>query len=168
MSKVTSMTVSELKAFLQARQKKTTGNKASLVRLALLYENDPVVQPPQASPPPKENVFLDTSPQWHQVSSSNSQSAFKLPLLEITTIASYLTKMTMPVESSMNTRFSPGHHSFEQEDLDEEVECGTRKPVVKGRQLYLSEKIFFLEEASGSRGTLFRANVEASMKKKIT
>jgi hypothetical protein len=47
---------------------------------------------------------------------------------------------------------------------DEMINYGTEKPGKKGRQLYNSSKIQFCETTKTATLTLFRCNMEASMK----
>jgi hypothetical protein len=56
------------------------------------------------------------------------------------------------------------------ESDDETADAGTKKPVAKGRKMYRSEKISLCEvsDTPTETGTLlFRANVEASMRKQL-
>ena len=56
----------------------------------------------------------------------------------------------------------------EEEDGDgeeEEADAGTGKPAVKGRQMYVSERLQFVEYATSSSHLYFRANCAASMKR---
>ena len=62
-------------------------------------------------------------------------------------------------------------HNFLTEDSvligDEELDAGTEKPAIKGRQLYLSAKIQFWEYCKDNDLHLFRANISASMKQEV-
>ena len=48
------------------------------------------------------------------------------------------------------------------------MDAGTKKPVVKGRLMYCSEKVHMAQAAKSGSTVLFSAHVEASMKKSLT
>jgi hypothetical protein len=141
------MKVPELRLFLKARNVKNSGiNKAELLRMAKLYERQPVL-----------NVLQETLPcqiwesakdcEWNDVSSFSLSipSAFT-----ITSISSYL--------SSLHVSLAVG----------DEEDVGTQKPVIKGRQMHQSEKLTLAEWGHlNDRTLLFRGNCEASLKKQM-
>ena len=47
------------------------------------------------------------------------------------------------------------------------VDAGTAKPVVKGRQMYVSQRLTLVEYASTSTHLYFRANCDASMRDRV-
>jgi hypothetical protein len=53
----------------------------------------------------------------------------------------------------------------EEEADEEEVNAGTEKPAAKGRRMYCSEKLTFVEMSSADGQMLFRGNCEASYHK---
>ena len=48
-------------------------------------------------------------------------------------------------------------------DLNENLNVGTEKPTVKGRQMYSSERVTLCEFVNQENNIFFRANVSASM-----
>jgi hypothetical protein len=149
------MKVPELRQYLKARNVKNSGiNKAELLRMAKLYEQHPVLDLHQESEETQLCQIWDSAKdcQWNDVSSFSLSIPSTFTIVSIT---SYL--------SSLHVSLAVGD-----EDEDEEEDAGTQKPVIKGRQMYQSEKLTLAEYSSLNDGTLlFRGNCEASLKKQM-
>ena len=53
-------------------------------------------------------------------------------------------------------------NDLELRELNENIQVGTKKPTIKGREMYNSDRITLCEFASFGKSLLFRANVSAS------
>jgi hypothetical protein len=127
---------------------------------AKLYRNDLPLQPVQNTVQDSSNstIFKQLHLQWTQISNRETLPSFSFPL-EITTVTNFLTSYHEKDEF---------HDQFDSEDDEVLIDYGTKKPASKGRRLYFSEKLHFIEWASTPGGHfLFRGNMEASMKRKI-
>jgi hypothetical protein len=152
------MKVIELKEFLKSRNVKNSGNKFELLRMARLYVNHPVINLDQGTGVPCQ--IWESATEWKDVStfSLSIPSAFS-----IASINAYLSCLLV----SLSARAKEGEEEVDDENEDD-TEAGTRKPVVKGRQMYQSEKLTLAEWACLDNGTfLFRGNCEASLKKQM-
>ncbi len=136
--------VSELKDFLKARGKRSTGNKAELIRLAKLFADDDVINQQVENETITTNIFNEPSLHWVDIAALHSRD---FPAdFDIDKVNEYLTT---------------GLYNFD----DEMIECGTIKPTVKGRKLYASGKVQLCECAQDEEtNILFRSTIEASMK----
>jgi hypothetical protein len=156
LSDLTKLTVAELKLFLKARNLRSTGRKADLLKLAKLYFNSPILRTESCPSASASDIFTKNGLVWN---------AINLPVVipssfSIDTITSYLS--TIPV--SMVIQQSAEEVEEEQEE-EEEANAGTDKPSVKGRRMYISEKLTLVEWATSGTNLLFRSNCEASLRK---
>jgi hypothetical protein len=151
-------TVLLLKAFLQARNRKASGNKAQLLERALLYVDEDEVSsnltPAEVLLNEKRKIFEDSKIQWSNVI---SPAKIKLPdgfadAFDRNVINTFLTSTT---------------YCFGSTGEEEAVSSGTAKPARKGRQLYASNKIQFCEVGNSDGMILFRCTMAASLKKEF-
>jgi hypothetical protein len=147
------LTVIKLKLFLKARGVRCTGKKEELLKLCRLYFDRPVLQADGTeqdvpAPPTYLNslTFTDLS----------KEKGPKIPAsFAIDKIVTYLSTMTASL-------------SCVDSSDDESADAGTKKPVVKGRRMYNSEKLGMCESAVQSNGAiLFRANCDASLRRQV-
>ena len=143
----------ELQAFLKERGVGQTGNKDKgvLLSLAKLYANIPVViSDPEVSFKDSSSLPFDSVIVWQDAATEKAPIPFGF---NMETITSYL--------SVLSTTLA-GH-----DEDDEEVDVGTHKPAVKGRQMYQSQKLQMAEFGIPIPTTnlVFRANCTASLKK---
>jgi hypothetical protein len=161
------LTVAELKVFLKERGVRSSGKKCQLLELAKLYYNSPVLRSNATELNTTErDIFANDALVWEKLDSS---SQVTLPTsFSIDVVTSYLS--TLPA-----SLVAPGTSEIDldgenvTEDMDGqvvvEVEAGTEKPSVKGRRMYVSEKLTMVEVAICGGQVLLRANCEASLRK---
>ena len=141
-----SFSKNDLVSFLRERGKAVGGLKADLLRRAKLFQHDPVLtvqQETDRDEVQRRKIFSDDSVLWHAISQEETLS---IPAdFNIDILSSYLTEVFLELE-------------------DDLVSCGTAKPAVKGRQLYVSGKVLLCEHAKFDGKTLFRAMMDASMR----
>ena len=149
----------DLQCFLQLRNKATSGNKPELFQRVLLYRNLTVDKQPgeyRQNAAEDVDIFLDSVRSWNSISSCSQAD---IPIkFTISSIVNFLSSFLSP-----DSWILP-------DDSDDEngVDTGTKKPVVKGRLMYMSEKVHLAQFCSLDSHLLFRAEVEASMKKSLT
>ncbi len=138
--------------FLRDRGKGVSGLKADLLKRAKLFQNDPVItsraEPCDVSSDliQKRSIFSDDSVTWQDVGTLDHN---RIPSnFNLDAVSQYLTEIFLEVE-------------------DDIVSSGTSKPAVKGRQMYASGKVILCETAEFQNKLLFRAMVDASMKKLV-
>jgi hypothetical protein len=153
-------TVVQLRAFLKDRNVRSSGNKPALIELAELYKWHPVVKQTETATR-NGDLFKDEALQWSEI---RADSQVSVPAaFNIDTLAIYLRSVSVSLSSVAPSEDRAGQ---ENESSEEEVyNAGTEKPVVKGRRMYLSEKLTFAETARASTHILFRGNCAASYKK---
>ena len=140
----------ELVAFLKARGVPSTGNKEALLKLAVLYADRPeVISDPEVTFKESSSLPSDSVNQWKNVLTEKAAIPSGFTLETITLYLSVLsTSLALP-----------------NEEEDETVDVGTLKPVVKGRQMYQSQRLQMAEFGFNSRKNLvFRGNCSASLK----
>ena len=147
--------VLDLKEFLRDRNKPCPGLKADLVRLCNIYAQTPVVLPP--APVPDSSVSTEVFKShlaWHEFSGPlNIPSGFNISvLIEYLSTCTLQLAVVAPKDS---------------EDEETVFDSSTKKPSVKGRRMYASQKIQLLETAQlGGCGSIgFRCNMSASLGK---
>ena len=97
-----------------------------------------------------DSAFKDSSLTWQAVTKD-----IKIPRqFSIETITDYLRNIEVQLVCG------PGNDSD-----SEDIRAGTKKPLVKGRQMYLSERLTLAEFAETPTHLYFRGNCEASMRK---
>ena len=141
----------ELQSFLKARAVGQTGNKDTLLNLAQLYANRPVINsgPEVTVAVDLPNDYVTT---WQNVDTEKVSIPTGFTLEKIVTFLSV-------ISSSL---------SFGESDEDETVDVGTQKPVMKGRMMYQSQRLQMAQFGYNSRfpfHLVFRANCSASLKK---
>ena len=174
------LNVPQLKAFLKARGVGIShGNKAQLQQLARLYFSSPILRVsgtgtteggasggaaasaggsagtgrvPRRSVrgliAGESSVFEDSSRDWQELTPSSKLSVpGGFTVMEITR---YLTDIQV---------------SLLYGDDEEVVGAGTTKPAVKGRQMYVSQRLTKVDTAASPTHLYFRGNCQASMKK---
>jgi hypothetical protein len=151
--------VVDLKAFLKERGKRCSGSKEELVRLAIIYKDTEVPRPSTSTSTTSTELsdrFDNPVMQWKDVNSPNQVQI--PPGFDINSIMQFFTQVQV-------LRIGEDEDEDEDEGL---ADVSTAKPTVKGRQMYLSEKIFLLQVSSPTdqESLIFRGNVQASMKKK--
>ena len=150
---------SELQEYLRLRGKPVSGSKSELLQRVLLFRDAPVHDHGNHdSPDDVHDIFSSVSHQWRDVTSTLSS---EIPSqFSITIITDFLSS------------FLASNASIYRDDSEDEediaVDIGTKKPVVKGRLMYLSEKVHLAQFTKSGTNLLFRAHVEASMKKSLT
>lgn len=149
-----SFTVLQLRDFLRMRGKSVVGRKQDLLSRAELFFNEPVRGPdsnnndPNSLSPSSEWISLDgLNLEWKPLSELESSTVPKD--FDISVITKYLCEDVVSFQ---------GTDKFE-------VDVGTKKPAVKGRQMYLSEKLFYVDFAKKDAQLYFRGKCEASLKK---
>ena len=144
------MTILELKEFLRGKGARLAGNKAELLKRAHLYDKKSDVPNISSKPDVPEaslrGIFEDPTIVWTDVAEMKDNT---IPQgFDISVINSFLAEVFYDV------------------DEEEAIQTGTVKIPVKGRQMYVSEKIHLCQYGQlGNDVLAFRANVEASMKK---
>ena len=140
------MKKSEIVAFLKSRKKRCTGNRPELLQYAksVIEEVDMSLDETILdSLVEKRSVFELQTLKW---ASYESLKSSEIPeKFDITTVTNFLTNILMDFG-------------------DEEIDTGTEKPAQKGRKMYTSKKIQFVEFCIHENLLMFRANIEASMK----
>ena len=141
-----------LEQFLKSRNVRNLSklNKPQLLNLARLYVAQPVLRVPQV---PQVQIKWDSDEiRWTDILKSKPSIPQSF---SITTITEFLATIDVGLGD-------------DDEDYEGGVNIGTKKPVVKGRQMYMSGKIGFAEWAILQDGTLLlRANCSASLKNKL-
>ena len=157
------LSVAQLKEFLRPRGVRLGGNQAELLQLARLYFSYPTLKPSSSLPidergaseiNDQDSPFNDPSLTWQMVTKE-----LKIPSqFSIEKITDYLRNN----EVSLLCFPSAGNDSDE-----DDVQAGTQKPVVKGRKMYLSERLTHAEFAETGSHLYIRGNCEASMRKAV-
>jgi hypothetical protein len=160
----TKLTVQQLKEFLKARGVRSSGKKCELVKLATLYAKSPVLRAKE-SQPGRSDIFANSELVWQEVthhSQVSVPSAFSIDVL-----TTYLATVPVSLVMPQSEEGAGGVDTNDMVGGTEEVEmdAGTDKPSVKGRRMYVSEKLTLVEAANSGTDLLFRSNCEASMKK---
>ena len=147
------LTVLQLKAFLRSRGKSVVGLKQQLISRAELFFDEPVLtQDSNEDSEPTVNAglvpFEHPDLKWMSLEDLGRN---EIPdSFDISTITQYLCEDVV---------------DFRGQQDGIETDVGTKKPAVKGRQMYLSEKLFHVDFAKHDRVIFFRGKCEASLKK---
>ena len=143
-----------LVAFLKSRGLPSTGNRDKLLNLAKLYASRPeIISDPEITFKPDNSLPHDSVTTWKNV------------LVEHPAIPSGFTFEVICSYLSVVTTYLLVNNGEEREPVD----VGTLKPVVKGRQIYLSQRLSMAEFGIDSKDNLvFRANCHASLKQDET
>lgn len=149
-------TCNELKKFLKERGKKCSGDKKALLRLALIYADEPI------QPEGEEEVLaadVHALEQKRQVFSENVtwQKLEKGQLPQVPRRYTIKKIYAFLGALSVITDVTSGEKVV--------TDCSTDKPAVKGRQMYRSRKIRLMKHAQFENKSLFRADIQASFKK---
>ena len=165
--------VDGLRDFLNARGVRVSGNRKELLHRAELYFDAPVIRTGGASArgasarvasaggasagislPSDKSIFEDASlgDGWKELT---PQTKVTIPKeFSIAVLTDYLTKLPVSLGAA-----AAGD--------DEEVNAGTGKPVVKGRQMYVSKRLTLVEYTTSTTHIFFRANCDASMRNMV-
>ncbi|XP_059095825.1 uncharacterized protein LOC131890492 isoform X2 [Tigriopus californicus] len=157
-----------LKEFLRDRGLPTTGKKSDLEVLARLYGNTPLIHPTTpTSARGKDNPSLNAEIAGATADGVDAEDdeecltwvevtplCCAIPLSQsfnIECITKYLTQITVDLENGEET---------------DDIQIGTRKPVIKGKRMYVSDCISFVEwRKTVTMDVILRANCEPSMPK---
>jgi hypothetical protein len=146
-------TILQLKAFLKARSRKTTGRKKELLERAVNYADEDEVSSDLSAAEcllnEKRKVFQDPTIQWKNISG------------EIIRVPSEFTN------DVLNTFLTKTTYCFGNPGEEEAVDSGTVKPAAKGRQLYQSSKAQYCEFGKIDGLLLFRCKMAASLKREF-
>jgi hypothetical protein len=152
-------TIVRLKAYLRENGGRLSGNKADLLRLAILYADDfesglgtnsTAATISEAQLTRERQIFENRTILWRNVLEEKP----KVPeLFDLKTINLFLTSTTF--------------HLGGEDDDDEPIQSGTEKPVRKGRQMYCGGKIQLCESGQVNDLVVFRCTMEASMKTNV-
>lgn len=150
-------TVSELRCFLSNRGKVTTGNKRQLLEAVEEVLKAPVIICQNTAHNINKEIFKDENLDWKNI------LEHKICLPESFDIEE-VTKFLLDTKVVIRSPLIEGDSGDDDEE-EEEVQIGTGKPVAKGRRMYASEKVHFVEFVVQSGDIYIRANVESSMKR---
>lgn len=149
--------VKELKQYLRSVGARLSGDKAALIERALLYSSHNGGLLYQAPSSLQDGSISNKDSHDSTTSNSNSElnwngnwPDFAFPeAFNLDQVFRYLTCSPFVLNSSEHAGI---------------VESGTEKPTIKGRQMYQSKRIQYVEMASTTQVTYFRGNVSASLK----
>ena len=141
----------DLQTFLRIRGKPVSGNKPQLFSRVLLYLDTTAQRDPVPDDERGENELSalreNQNLNWQNVVDL-SKSDIPEPF-SISTITNYLSSL-----------FSNDCFGDDSDDNENPVNAGTKKPVVKGRLMYLSDKIHLAQFCLSNGSVIFRAEVE--------
>ena len=141
----------QLQFFLKIHQKPVSGNKPDLIQRAILFRLSPCVSDKQDEGE-IDSTFSEPGLIWIGIEAATKS---EIPVnFSISTITSFLSSV-----------LTSQYQNDSEEEEDSIVDAGTKKPVVKGRLMYLSDKVNFAQfsKSPSTSNVLFRAHVEAHL-----